>query len=1067
MAKTKGVKNCTPPNKKCGSRCIPPDWDCRLRGEGSDRHLRAVGRGRDPLAAASNIQRGVKSVHKGVTRGSAPDIERGRRSIIRGVVKGSKGDIQEKKELQAKLINGTIAASAAVGVLGLGVGLHRILSVSPSYRRVLGGKINKTFTKTEDIILDNVPLGIGKARRQRQSVAQGVAANFGRRNTFEVGGGLGEIDTPGYAVASSLAKEVRSVKPESYGNNFHQFRADSIKAYFGARTKDGSNIHAQLSAQEMISKQYKLNLDLGKELNLRQRSIDVRHALTDSLALEKKDLFENAKARGIKINDDDGRVAYAESLIRGTGLNSAQETAAISTVSKLLKVQPSTVSDDIYRDFVKKYDRFYDNIGDALAQQYTPGGNVRRAFTDSLPVESSDIIEIARIKHAEYLDKILNPRLNDPASWQGNKRVFGPFTADLTTRMYFETNGGINVRSDFTAPELVVNGAWREVRDNDPDRLYNFYPNATSRERYEQLSKMYRGLVAPPEVNYFTSTGKIKPKMTVMAELRQQRNPDGTLKYKTEAEAEKAYYSANSLIEGTRPMRRARTNLARIRRENVDNYIKTEIPRARERQIDDLMTLSSPQGGPLYRTRAEAGKYLDELGEKIEKQAAATQRINDIVYGKIKDPGNREMVKLLVDAGEASSTREALRMLTEPGWVGKLRRRFLRGRSDSKFDSRVYRYDKGKRCGNSYIPSSFNCTRGKAPVKKSITSSKTSNSKSTTTSKSKTKEESENSNNLGRKIAIGAAIAGVGAISIAALHDAYRITHDFGMPKTKSIRTAAKPFMKGKEGPIKERLQGALEDYYDKKVKEENWKFGDLVYENQLGGGLNPGGHFGVYLGKGEDKTAHDFLRFVVDAETKSPLFGKFEIISSGRNLDKDDNLADVLFERAPSKNQPKFKFSESKIEERMEKLLEEKLEFDEVDANCESWSKLVVSGQSRSMQTGKLTLVGKTAIRVYTRVANFTDTGSLRVRDKDVVPIRKAARWLDGNNPGGNDRGYSAMIKVFDRLRRRDDKDEFFGLISPSEVIKPRMSDIEAISGVKRWLSVLVTALAMANGAD
>jgi len=889
MAKTKGVKSCTPPNKKCGSRCIPPDWDCRLRGEGSDRHLRAVGRGRDPLAAASNIQRGVKSVHKGVTRGSASDIERGRRSIIRGVVKGSKGDIQEKKELQAKLINGTIAASAAVGVLGLGVGLHRVLSVSPSYKRVLGGKINETFAKTEDTILDNVPLGIGRVRQQRQSAAQGVAANLGRRNTFEIGGGLGETDTPGYAVASSLAKEVRSVKPESYGNNFHQFRADSIKAYFGARTKDGSNIHAQLSAQEMISKQYKLNLDLGKELNLRQRSIDVRHALTDSLALEKKDLFENAKARGIKINDDDGRVAYAESLIRGTGLNSAQETAAISTVSKLLKVQPSTVSDDIYQDFVKKYDQFYDGIGDALAQQYTPGGNVRRAFTDSLPVESSDIIEIARIKHAEYLDKILNPRLNDPASWQGNKRVFGPFTADLTTRMYFETNGGINVRSDFTAPELVVNGAWREVRDNDPDRLYNFYPNATSRERYEQLSKMYRGLVAPPEVNYFTSTGKIKPKMTVMAELRQQKNPDGTLKYKTEAEAEKAYYSANSLIEGTRPMRRARTNLARIRRENVDNYIKTEIPRARERQIDDLMTLSSPQGGPLYRTRAEAGKYLDELGEKIEKQAAATQRINDIVYGKIKDPGNREMAKLLVDAGEASSTREALRMLTEPGWVGKLRRRFLRGRSDSNFDSRVY---------------------------------------------------------------------------------------------------------------------------------------------------------------------AHNFIQVFADGITERST--GITTVKVGPNVPKKDRSAH-LFERVPSSNQPKSKYSATTIANRVSRLAslgDRGLSYDTFDENCESWARMIVSGENRSMQAEKLSLVGKFVIR---RVVGVENTRS-------GMPIKEAARWLNTNNPRGNDQGYNAMIRN-NRRDRIDEREDFLGLVHPRDLIKSRMSDLEAISATKRWLMVLTTALAMANG--
>jgi len=1047
MAKTKGVKSCTPPNKKCGSRCIPPDWDCRLRGEGSDRHLRAVGRGRDPLAAASNIQRGVKSVHKGVTRGSASDIERGRRSIIRGVVKGSKGDIQEKKELQAKLINGTIAASAAVGVLGLGVGLHRVLSVSPSYKRVLGGKINETFAKTEDTILDNVPLGIGRVRQQRQSAAQGVAANLGRRNTFEIGGGLGETDTPGYAVASSLAKEVRSVKPESYGNNFHQFRADSIKAYFGARTKDGSNIHAQLSAQEMISKQYKLNLDLGKELNLRQRSIDVRHALTDSLALEKKDLFENAKARGIKINDDDGRVAYAESLIRGTGLNSAQETAAISTVSKLLKVQPSTVSDDIYQDFVKKYDQFYDGIGDALAQQYTPGGNVRRAFTDSLPVESSDIIEIARIKHAEYLDKILNPRLNDPASWQGNKRVFGPFTADLTTRMYFETNGGINVRSDFTAPELVVNGAWREVRDNDPDRLYNFYPNATSRERYEQLSKMYRGLVAPPEVNYFTSTGKIKPKMTVMAELRQQRNPDGTLKYKTEAEAEKAYYSANSLIEGTRPMRRARTNLARIRRENVDNYIKTEIPRARERQIDDLMTLSSPQGGPLYRTRAEAGKYLDELGEKIEKQAAATQRINDIIYGKIKNPGNREMAKLLVDAGEASSTREALRMLTEPGWVGKLRRRFLRGRSDSNFDSRVYRYDKGKRCGNSYIPSSFNCTRGKAPVKKSITRSMSGASKSVTTSKSKTKEESENSNNLGRKIAIGAAIAGVGVLALSAANDAYQLSRNLGLPKTQPLRQGIKPFIGNDKGPGK--VDRALGRYYDSKLTKEKWEVGDLLYATR---GEGPASHFAVYGGKKDN--AHNFIQVFADGITERST--GITTVKVGPNVPKKDRSAH-LFERVPSSNQPKSKYSATTIANRVSRLAslgDRGLSYDTFDENCESWARMIVSGENRSMQAEKLSLVGKFVIR---RVVGVENTRS-------GMPIKEAARWLNTNNPRGNDQGYNAMIRN-NRRDRIDEREDFLGLVHPRDLIKSRMSDLEAISATKRWLMVLTTALAMANG--
>ena len=71
----------------------------------------AAGKGRDPLAALANVQRGALRVAKGLTTGNFSEIEGGRRAVIRGVVKGSKGDLQEKKELQ-KLIAGTVAVGA-------------------------------------------------------------------------------------------------------------------------------------------------------------------------------------------------------------------------------------------------------------------------------------------------------------------------------------------------------------------------------------------------------------------------------------------------------------------------------------------------------------------------------------------------------------------------------------------------------------------------------------------------------------------------------------------------------------------------------------------------------------------------------------------------------------------------------------------------------------------------------------------------------------------------------------------------------------------------------------------
>ena len=105
MAKTKGVKNCTRGNKKCGGRCIPSTWDCRLKGEGQDKALKAS-QGLDLLSTAAQVQRGTQRFVKGLQKQNFSEADGGRRQLIRVVSRNSRGEggrelnLKEKKELQ-------------------------------------------------------------------------------------------------------------------------------------------------------------------------------------------------------------------------------------------------------------------------------------------------------------------------------------------------------------------------------------------------------------------------------------------------------------------------------------------------------------------------------------------------------------------------------------------------------------------------------------------------------------------------------------------------------------------------------------------------------------------------------------------------------------------------------------------------------------------------------------------------------------------------------------------------------------------------------------------------------
>ena len=563
MAKTKGVKTCTPPNRKCGGRCIPPSWDCRLKGEGGDSHLRAAGKGRDPLSALANFQRGAARLKRGVTTGNFSEIEGGRKAVIRGVVKSSKGDLKEKQELQKKLVAGTVAAGSVLAVVGLGVGAHRALSASPAYRRTVGARVNEAFSRTEDTILNNIPFGVGKERQARQRAAAGAVTSLGRRTPgVSTEGGLAQgvarVNTPNYGGATAIARSVAKVKPTSY-QDFESFRADSITAYYGARN-EGGNIHAQLAAQDTLLTQYGIQADLGKSMDLAARKRIVVDGIKTSLTLEKQRLTANAKARGISLNSEEARTTYVNSLLSNSGLNRMQEDFARRHTLALLRREPGSVASDLYNESVEQYDKFFTSVSEALQQQYTPAGNARKG---ALPVEYDDIIRTARVKHAEYLDRVMGQRKpvgqrTEGTAWQSNKRVWGPNTADLTARMYFETNAGNDTRAEFTAPEALVTRAWREVKESAPDRLFNYNniserafanPNPRTADKYGQLKRVFGALVPPDDVTMRSGAsrrgGAERPARRQsdaqrIASMMRQKNSDGTPRYATREAAEAA-----------------------------------------------------------------------------------------------------------------------------------------------------------------------------------------------------------------------------------------------------------------------------------------------------------------------------------------------------------------------------------------------------------------------------------------------------------------------------------------------------------------------------------------------
>lgn len=473
--KTRKQVTCTPPNVKCGGRCIPPNWDCRLKGQGADPQLRAVQT--DPVGGLANIERGVKRIGKGITKGSFSEIEGGKRAIVRGVVKATPGDIQRKKELAAKLERRAGGIAAALAVVGFGLFSHNQLKRAPFYRDGVGRQIDDAVAGGINRILDVTP-GIRGARAERRAAGAAAAGAVVARAAGEAARGpeamrAGLMRTPGqlehrgieYGNARVLLNKLTTVDIDARARsgNADTWRQQSLEAFWGAsRTNaagagDGSTF-SEPATHAFLSQQFGFRVPPGAD------ATQVRRSIASALSREAASLQALARQEKVDLNDNEARGRFLSRLVGPSTENFPESVRekALTNLDKILGGAPSSraaavsrkqLADTLYRETRDGFDQYFKRVADEVRQ--TPGAALgvaeRRAGY-------GDLQNSARIGHARYLAARLNK--NETISSR-----MGQGLSDAVAQEYFARQ--VMESSRFTLSDRVTRAAASELAGRD------------------------------------------------------------------------------------------------------------------------------------------------------------------------------------------------------------------------------------------------------------------------------------------------------------------------------------------------------------------------------------------------------------------------------------------------------------------------------------------------------------------------------------------------------------------------------------------------------------------------
>ena len=274
---TRGKLNCKPGNKQCGGRCIPNDWDCRLEGKGTNSELKA--HSFDPLGGVESIERGVTTIVK--NPGDYKSYRKGRDSIIRGIVKATPGDnLEEKKKLKRRLQKyGNQIGAVVLSTFAIGASHAALKRLNPGYRRGLGNQIDRAAFSAVDQVLNRLPvIGPGRAADRARAAAtfnqlgRAVTGGNARERLIEGGatftsGRMGAISRIGTNAdfrgtgtrdaINALNKQAREGKL-----SYDQWTKAATQVVYGAEVQRGKEKHSVFSedaANRLLTRQFGLS----------------------------------------------------------------------------------------------------------------------------------------------------------------------------------------------------------------------------------------------------------------------------------------------------------------------------------------------------------------------------------------------------------------------------------------------------------------------------------------------------------------------------------------------------------------------------------------------------------------------------------------------------------------------------------------------------------------------------------------------------------------------------------------------------------------------------------------
>jgi len=482
--KTSKSLSCNPPNTKCGGRCIPPAWDCRLKGEGPDPHLRAVKT--DPLGGLASIERGIRRVTRGVTKGSFSEVEGGKKAIIRGAVKIAPGNLQQKKELEAKLENRTRAIGIGLAVVTGGLGIHAILMRGNTfgYRSGLGRDINNATRAGVARVLDAVPLLGAQRAATRAAVGADLGRTVDRLNLGAIAGPevagssgiprLSRLSASDEHSHSALQQELRRFNDETVsradGNLTNWDRGHRAEFWKVERAAKGLSlpgspspekisIFAEPSGQEFLATQF------GLPASDRGSREGIKAGIEGRLREERLNLVALAKQRGFRtVNSTDGmeRVASADLNRFIRDVSGKAPTTFYATranveehIRNVLTNAPRKYTDTLYAQSVRSFDSYYKTIAGNLSR--IPGATSVAAAgaprITRLTAGSDDLVKNADNYRSAFLAREMNIR----------SEMAGPAHAELVRTGYYHNRVVGTAKSTYVISDRLAISAASEL----------------------------------------------------------------------------------------------------------------------------------------------------------------------------------------------------------------------------------------------------------------------------------------------------------------------------------------------------------------------------------------------------------------------------------------------------------------------------------------------------------------------------------------------------------------------------------------------------------------------------